>query len=1103
MMDFRVLGASAEAQRSWLLSQVAASRGAGRPVVLFVPEQYTLQAERDLMTGLKLPGLLDLDVVSPTRLKSLVRERAGFNGRAALDEAGRAMVLHRALQRCGGELSYYQRLDSLYGAVARMDRTLCELQEENLAPEDLDALAEASRGAQRVKYQDLGKIWRTCLDLQGDRFDDPAAAWRDTCARLPASGLWRGADLYVYGFDTVRPDLRQLLLAAAGVCRSVRVLLTMREASAPAGRIYRPQRDSAAALLAALEERGIAASLEFLKDPPPAPEDVLGFLRAHVFSETGARFPGSPGPALSLFAAPHPTGEALDAVAALHAWHREGIPWNRMAVALPRGVSGESLRAALTRHHIPFFFSRREELVRHGVSQLLSAALTCVSRGPDTESLLRIARSGFSTLTREEGDRLQAYVRAWGIDRRRWQKPFSRGEDAAEAEELRLRLLEPLDHLHSALLSARSAEASVEAVFLFLREEDVYTKLQARQERLLEEGRFAEAVVDRQVWDLLMNLLDQLYALLGGRRATLKEIAALLQGALERASLSALPEEEEGVAVGQIGHMLPGRLEAMIVPGMNEGVMNARDDSLLSDPERGALEARAGRAVGMNQARLGMMVRSDYIRTLSLPERYLRVSYCLRSESGSALLPGEPVAELRRLFPALREEGGLTSAELPPVPGLPSLALETAVPLLREIRSGARAGLSPEWEEALRSLAHHPDTASAARSVFARMTEGRESSRISGPVAVRLFHGERVSVSRLECFASCPRLHFLRYGLRPLLPRTFEFTPGDAGNFYHLALQQYMDQAVRDPAWPRLREDRVAALMDTILDQLTLPWEEGPLREDALGGWQGEEILRRARHAASVLTRFAANGDFQVLGTELEFGEGTHLPPLVLRLEDGAEIALRGKIDRLDRYRGPDGDYLRILDLKSSEKSLDPARMDSGEQLQLMIYLRAALLGHPGAAPAGALYFPVLDREVSAESPEEAEEQRIRAVQLKGVVLGEENILRAMDRDRSPFSLPKIFNRDGSISKSASWALPEEVLRSLMEAAVRKAAEICGQIRAGQVSASPSVSADRTPCSFCEFQSVCPARKKRERALPRGLDYADVGRDAGADPAGN
>ena len=47
------------------------------PCLVVVPQQYTLKCERDLIESLKLSGLLDINVLSPKRLYSRIREEAG------------------------------------------------------------------------------------------------------------------------------------------------------------------------------------------------------------------------------------------------------------------------------------------------------------------------------------------------------------------------------------------------------------------------------------------------------------------------------------------------------------------------------------------------------------------------------------------------------------------------------------------------------------------------------------------------------------------------------------------------------------------------------------------------------------------------------------------------------------------------------------------------------------------------------------------------------------------------------------------------------------------------------------------------------------------
>ena len=67
MTTVEIWGARAGQTQSRLFEEIRKCREAGQRVLLLVPEQYTLQAERELVEQLNLPGLLDLDVLSPRR----------------------------------------------------------------------------------------------------------------------------------------------------------------------------------------------------------------------------------------------------------------------------------------------------------------------------------------------------------------------------------------------------------------------------------------------------------------------------------------------------------------------------------------------------------------------------------------------------------------------------------------------------------------------------------------------------------------------------------------------------------------------------------------------------------------------------------------------------------------------------------------------------------------------------------------------------------------------------------------------------------------------------------------------------------------------------
>ena len=1085
--------------RVWplVLRAAAESRRAGRELILYVPEQYTLQAERDLITGLNLPGLLDIRVVSPRKLREQIRERMGTGTLQPLNEQGRAMAVHRVMTEKAGELTYYRNMTDLPGAVRRVGGALDELRESEITREELAQCAEtAGTGAERAKLRDLETVWNGYEELIGGQFADEKAAWTDMVNRLARGSMWTGVDLLVYGFDTIRPDLRELLVTQWDKVNSASVFLTMDREDAPDGQIFREQRESAARLAQALREAGGSAEYVWPGSKREGCEEALAVLDRNLFSRNPVKWTGETGKALRIYAAASPWDEAERIAGTLREWHSEGIPWSAMAVARPAGAEfGGLLRASLRLNGIPCVWQEKDRAEDHPVCRMLLAALSCLGEGYRTEDVVTIARSGCGNLTEEEGIRLEDYARAHGIRDRRWQRPLTAGDDAPEIEKLRLRLTAPVENLRAALKSARNAAESAGAIALFLEEEGVWENLRKEEEALLERQMYREALVNRRVWKLLMDLLDQMQTLLGRRKAAIRDLKQMLRSALETAGITSLPEEETGVVIGEVGHLLAGETEALILPRAQDGLLAVPEGGWLSDPERRKLEERTGKTIGLGREAGCRIRKYDIYRTLTLPRKRLMITWSLRGEDGGAMQADGLIAQLRELFSALREEGGVTAADGRGTPVTPQAALNGMGAVLAEVRDGRAEEISQDWQTALIQLLHSGIYGETARQLLAEAMPEAEK-HLREETARRLFMTDRLSVSRLEQFASCPYRHFIDYGLRPVKREEFTFESNDAGTFFHAALDRYMKEAGTDSAWPYFTTERVDEVMNRILDDLTVEWEDSPLRDDALGEWRGEGYLRRIRRAARVLTRFAANSDFRTVATELSFGEGEALPPLVLPLKDGGRAVIRGTIDRIDTYENGEGVWLRVVDNKSSDKKPDPARMAAGEQLQLMIYLKAAADSMPGTRMAGALYFPVTDKEVDTpvDDPAIIEADLISQHRMKGLVTAREDVVRAMDRDISPWSVDKVFKQDGTVQKNAHWAVEEETLRGLTEAAVEKAGELCDRMRSGEIEASPGEDKAGSVCRYCDYRAICRRGGEKPRERDKEITFRDIAR---------
>jgi len=1067
----RIIGGRAGGLLPHILPLVDKARQQGVPVLLLVPEQYTLQAERELIAGLKLPGLLDVEVLSPRRLMRRIRENGGRSALAPLDGAGRSMAIAQALTITQEELTYYKRVALTPNLPDKLSVLMADMQRAGLTPESLRDHAETMKsGALKLKELDIARIWETYLTVIDGRFADETMQQQEMARRLIPSGVMDGAAVFVYGFDVLPGPLCDILVQAAQVCQSLTVTMTMDAKDAPDGRIFLTQRTSAAQLMKKLEEAAIPVEWRYLPQADDGRAPALRHAEKWLFTRQIRPFEGSC-EGVAVHASATPYAEAAHIARTLKSWHEAGMSWQHMAVALAENANMPGILATtLQSAGVPHYIARKDSALRHGLTRMLLGALRCATGGYATRDVLHMMKSGFSPLTAEEAHYLENYAIENGIDHGKWRRLFTRGENAEGMEELRQRLITPAETLQERLRDAKTAAQSVEAVFRLLEDVGAYDKLLAREEELLRRDMGAEASQNRQVWQMIMDLLDQLHALLGERRAPMKDMARYVTSGLTGMNIASLPPQPEAVMIGEAGHLLTGRIDALILCGMQDGALASSQDSLLTEAERSVLAKGVARPIGLTRQETAALRQSDFYRTIALPQKMLMLTYAQGGQDGTALRPASLVDDLKALFPDLTVSGGVTADGADEPPLSPQLALDGLAPRLRALAEGTAESLSPAWTDALRWLWQSPEWHERTRQMIAGAVNRGARPSLPYEMTRRVFTQDTVSISRLEKFASCPYQHFVDYGLKPVRREAWAFEADDAGDFYHAALQGFAHAALNHPDWPNLPEEEIDRMMDEVLLPLTENWRDGPLSDTPAQQLQGEKYIRTVKRAAWLFTRHAKASKFTTVGEEIEFGTQGGLPPVVLTLQDGRRIALRGKIDRVDRWEGDKGVYLRVIDYKSGKKDIDPTRLWYGLQLQLMLYLQAAAQGMRGNA-AGAFYFMVRDPLVDAEDAREAAEKAIaKTLQLKGLVLSDVDVVSAMDGDGT--ALGSIFTKSGEVAARAP-AYTKEEMQSLLNHAGSKAAELADGIRAGDISVSPAEIKGWSACEWCEYSAVC------------------------------
>ena len=228
-----------------------------KSVVLLVPEQLTLQTEREIFRQLQLEGTFYIDILSPSRLYERVLESGGRDQREPLNSAGRRMAVSLALERLEDKLGYYGAMSLRTGFVEKTAALITDLKRGGMTPETLAEYAERlPAGISREKLGDLALIYAQYEEVLRARFSDSEDQLRYVAGRLEDSGFLREKYVYVYGFDTLPDQMMRLLTAAAPLCESLSVALLWEHEDAADGELFLPIRQGVGRFTEMLREAG-------------------------------------------------------------------------------------------------------------------------------------------------------------------------------------------------------------------------------------------------------------------------------------------------------------------------------------------------------------------------------------------------------------------------------------------------------------------------------------------------------------------------------------------------------------------------------------------------------------------------------------------------------------------------------------------------------------------------------------------------------------------------------------------------------------------------------------------------------------------------------
>ena len=1066
-----------------------------RNFLVLVPEQFTMRTQDDLSRMHPRGGLLNIDVLSFNRLAHRVFEEVGGNTRPILDDTGKSLVVQKVISQKKDELGTLRRALSRRGAAEQMKSLISEFLQYRVAPDDLDSwIADFSRrGLLAEKLKDIQTIYRGFADYLADRYLTTEELLQVLCAVLSESGFLRGATVLMDGFTGFTPIqyevIRELLKTAA----EVRVVITADEETdllqkGGAHRLFHMSHQTAEHLVNLAREAGaeilpvrrLAAGEKSRHHTNPE----LAFLEKNIFRSRQKKYEAEP-ENIFLTEAADPADELQRAAEIIsRRVRREGLRYSDFALVTgDLGTYGRLGSQIFSEAGIPHFLDSKQPVWMNALVELVRAALDLLAHRHSYASVIRYLRCPFSGFTKEEIDRLENYVLALGIRGRsqyeqKWIRTSKRIDDreVAVIEETRARFVAQTSRFTEEMRKATTVAGKAEALYRFLFERELQARCQEEEERFKEAGDEITAREYAQIYPRTIDLLDKLVEVLGDEKTTMADFQQLIEAGFAELRLGLIPPGEDQVLIGDIERTRLTNIKVLFFVGVNEGIIPrpVSDAGILSEPDR-LLLSQADIALAPTAREEIARQRFYLYLNMTKASDALYLSYSTSDASGSARGPSYLIGTIRRLFPEAKVcllSADRTEADLAETPqGREQILL---------------AGLRGNGEEtaAFRELCRHLEKTEEGSEKLDRVfgaASTEKTSRALGAKLARELYGELLvnSATRLEKFAACPFAHFANYGLRLKEREQYDFTPADFGTLLHDALERFSDK-IRDEklSWANLDEEKRDALADEALEDIAHSYRNEILSSSQRNLFLIERIRRMLKKTVWVLQKQLEKGEFENSAAEEDFLEADR----TMELPEGMRMQLGGRIDRLDVCETDDSRLIKVIDYKTGNTKLDLNFVLEGLQLQLALYLNAAMAkegrAHPDKKiePAGMFYYHVNDPVLKDVPVEETEADLLRELRPEGLVRGEEEILRLLDRELAPgkgSDVLRVKLKNDGTPDAYSRTANRETFDLVQSYAERKAQALALEIAEGKVAAEPYRSKERNACAWCEFRDLC------------------------------
>ena len=311
------------------------------------------------------------------------------------------------------------------------------------------------------------------------------------------------------------------------------------------------------------------------------------------------------------------------------------------------------------------------------------------------------------------------------------------------------------------------------------------------------------------------------------------------------------------------------------------------------------------------------------------------------------------------------------------------------------------------------------------------------------------------SISTIERYFMCPYSYFIQSGLKIYPEDEPRLDAASVGTIQH----KIFESSVHDYSkkYAEINEEQIRSYLEPSFELLDVLHPTNT----SFNKITKDRIVQGVLLSCAFLKDFESCNSFTPEKVEYRFSE-----------DITEHVHLVGIIDRIDEYRN---EMLRIIDLKSSSKTLSEPKVKAGVQLQLLSYLMIAKkLFHK--TPAGAYYFSLKEEAYSVEAKKVSKKELIETEWNEEVEQTRTNAQRKLSgwtfTDRTT-ELDESGTHISSLNRQKDYDTVEKWILDIYD-------YFYEHIINGEIDLSP----DENACLYCQYRSICRFHGEKRKIKP-------------------